>query len=469
MSQNENALSSRQSTTTNLIHNLEPTAKVQKSFDSAKDEASSLEELVKVSLSAESANFDFDESVRNLAPEDLATLQKRKEVLEEEYGESLSNRDVLQSFYYEDAPASSEASTTDEDLPIVGKFDLIKKIMESDQNFPKKTIRALNIAPVNRTMYEAAMTPDLKFLYDRLITEGELGIYFGSSGSCKTIHAVQIAEKFARENPEKHAYHLDCELSGKQFQSRYTNEETGQRYSFADNFIRAEINVDGIEDSDLGKKFSDLIIASIEEVLEQDEKCTLFIVDNITYLFDDPEKSKDALGLMKRLKAIKNKYSERLLTMIVIAHTPKRDSAKPLTKNDLFGSSMLYNFAENVIAIGTSSKGADFRYIKQLKTRIGKADYDADNVLECVITQDSNGFVYLKETGTCPESEHLAGFTKESDWKSKAVEYFSKGMSQRQVAKELGKSPSTINAFAQGLNQNPEKTKENVESEELPF
>mgnify|MGYP000846718966 CR=1 FL=1 len=70
----------------------------------------------------------------------------------------------------------------------------------------------------------------------------------------------------------------------------------------------------------------------------------IVVIDNTTYLKNETEKAKDALPLMKHLKTLKTRYN---LSLLVLAHTPKRDLSKPLTRNDLHGSKMLINFTDN--------------------------------------------------------------------------------------------------------------------------
>ena len=65
----------------------------------------------------------------------------------------------------------------------------------------------------------------------------------------------------------------------------------------------------------------------------------ILIVDNLTYLKTQAtETAKEALPLMKRLKQLKIKYD---LSILALAHTPKRNLCNPLTKNDLAGSKNL--------------------------------------------------------------------------------------------------------------------------------
>ena len=78
-----------------------------------------------------------------------------------------------------------------------------------------------------------------------------------------------------------------------------------------------------------------------------------------TYDFDSPfavrdsEKGLGATEFMMRLIKLRRTYN---LTIVVIAHTPKRDGKQPITQFDLAGSSKLISFFDAGIAIGRSAK-----------------------------------------------------------------------------------------------------------------
>ena len=80
---------------------------------------------------------------------------------------------------------------------------------------------------------------------------------------------------------------------------------------------------------------------------------------------------------MKVLKNLKTAFD---LSILVLAHTPKRYHMSPLTINDLHGSKMLSNFADNIFALGESRMGRDLRYLKHLKLRNAAVRCDAANV-----------------------------------------------------------------------------------------
>ena len=169
------------------------------------------------------------------------------------------------------------------------------------------------------------------------------------------------------------------------------------------------------------------------------------IVDNLTYLKSGNESAKDALPLMKELKALKSKHD---LSMLVLAHTPKRDMSKAITKNDLAGSRMLMNFCDSSFTIGQSSADSNLRYIKQIKQRNTEEIYGADNVCVCQIVKPNN-FLEFEFLNFDEERIHL----KESNKADRdevielAKELSDSGKSQREISKELNISLGAVNKY----------------------
>ncbi len=145
-----------------------------------------------------------------------------------------------------------------------------------------RRVGLLSIKPANVWIEDSINTPDPKTYFNGLIVQYENTVIFASSNVGKSIFATQIAEEIARE--EKVLY-VDLELSGKQFQMRYTDPATGYRHIFPDNFSRAEIDPELIIGSDLEEE----ILASIEEAAVQGTR--FFVVDNITFICNDSEKA----------------------------------------------------------------------------------------------------------------------------------------------------------------------------------
>lgn len=160
---------------------------------------------------------------------------------------------------------------------------------------------------------------------------------------------------------------------------------------------------------------------------------------------------------MKMLKAIKKKHN---LSFLILAHTPKRDKSRPLSKNDLQGSKMIINFVDSAFVIGESALGKDMRYIKHLKARNTSRMYDGGNVLSCRIVKDYN-FLRFDFLETGPEKEHLLEKSRMEQGKliEKTLELHQKGFSSRYIADVCGVSHTTINRLIKELRQRGELEK----------
>ena len=130
-------------------------------------------------------------------------------------------------------------------------------------------------------------------------------------------------------------------------------------------------------------------------------------------------------------------------SLLIIAHTPKRNQSNPISTNDLAGSKKLYNFFDSCFAIGQSARDGGLRYIKQMKNRHGEFVYDAENVIVCQI-EKIDAFLQFVEIGTATEREHLKRPT-DSDLSQDILavkELGQKGYSVREIAKKLNMSKS---------------------------
>ncbi len=297
---------------------------------------------------------------------------------------------------------------------------------------------------------QAKTRPIPKMLFGEFWFEGELCILFADTNLGKSILAVQICNSISKgeqirgfklEAQKQPILYFDFELSDKQFETRYSLN-FNQHYNFDNNFIRVEINPDAVMPETLN--FEDFLNISLERsIIETGAK--VLIIDNITYLKSETEKAKDALPLMKQLKAFKSKYG---LSILSLAHTPKRDLSKPITRNDLQGSKMLINFCDSAFAIGESNCDKSLRYIKQIKQRNTEQIYDAENVCVCQIEKPLN-FLQFEFLKFGKEWEHLKQYT-EKDREStieKVKELSKQGRSQRQISVELGISLGAVNKY----------------------
>ena len=295
-------------------------------------------------------------------------------------------------------------------------------------------IGMFTIKSANRTITDAALRPNPRSLYLELWYEGEVCCLFSDSNLGKSIYAVQMADQIAST---RRVLLVDCELTDKQFQMRYTDAETGLIHIFPEGLYRAEINPVTLDVNDYEEK----IIKNIEAVALR-MATSIIIIDNLTYLCNSSDKGVDAGIFMMKLMNLKKKYGWSLL---IIAHTPKRNLSSPITQNDLAGSKKLYNFFDSVFAIGKSAKDDRLRYVKQLKVRAGEFLYDANNIIVYEL-EKSSGFVHFEFKEYSTEKEHLRERTESDEEKQlkRIKELKGQGKSVRDIAALVGLSKSKV-------------------------
>jgi len=251
----------------------------------------------------------------------------------------------------------------------------------------------LMIRDANYWIDEARSRAIPQMLFGKFWHQGEVCILFADSNLGKSILAVQIADAISKgkgaypfdvETKAQPVIYCDFELTDKQFEARYSANYTNH-YRFNPNFLRAQLNPDpellGNPDD-----FDDNLIADLEcSVVDHNAK--VLIIDNLTYLRTETEQAKDASPLMKQLKNLKNKYD---LSILVLAHTPKRDLTQAITRNDLQGSKMLMNFCDSAFTIGESNADSSLRYLKQIKQRNTEQVYGDSNICLCSVNKPLN-------------------------------------------------------------------------------
>ncbi len=300
----------------------------------------------------------------------------------------------------------------------------------------------------NRWLELARREPKGKMLFGEFWHQGELCMLFADTNIGKSVLAVQIGEGIARgqgtapftsQAPPGRVLYIDFELTKAQFGQRYSNGD--EDHLFSDNFYRAQYNF--IPDPPPNVDENDLLIAAIEYKV-QVAKATVLIIDNITCLRGGTENSVVALSLMKSLKSLKTDHK---LSILVLAHTPKRRNAtQPISADDLHGSKLLINFADSAFAIGKSTANPDLCYLKQIKQRNTAQRYGLDNVCLCRI-QKPGPFLHFKFEGYSAEHHHLLTRTAISrrQFANKIAELSAAGLSQREISKQLGIGLATVN------------------------
>jgi len=343
-------------------------------------------------------------------------------------------------------------------MEVIPQGNISAKDLHADlQNQIKSTQDSglFKMMSANQWLQQANARPIPKMLFGEFWFEGEICILFADTNLGKSILAVQIGNSISKgmstlgfplEAVKQKVLYFDFELSEKQFENRYSVKYQ-DHYFFDDGFLRVEINPDtNVPDE---RSFEDYLNDSLEGSIQK-SKAKVLIIDNLTYLKNETEKAKDALPLMKHLKALKTKYS---LSILALAHTPKRDLSKPINRNDLQGSKMLMSFCDSSFTIGESHTDKNLRYLKQIKARNTEIVYDGENVCTCQIEKASN-FLQFVYVGFNTERDHLRPMS-DSDKRGleeRIIELHGQDMSYRQIGKELNISHMTVQRLLKKCN-----------------
>ena len=302
----------------------------------------------------------------------------------------------------------------------------------SEQNVTD--IGVLRVADADTFLKVAEGIYEPRDIFNGMLYEGECSILFADTNSGKSILAVQIALNAAHELGMEVVY-FDLELSTKQFAQRYA--DSNGTINFPRGFHRAEINYERLANCN---NFEETIMQSIE-MTAINRMANFIVVDNITFLCLQSETGADAGALMLRLLEIKRRLG---ITMLIVAHTPKRQLHEPLTQNSLAGSKRLANFADSIFAIGRSAKGENMRYIKQIKSRNSSIEHGADNVIVAEIDRHDN-MLQFATLGCAHENEHLR--SRPSSAKADATQVLAlhaEGLSMRDIAAKTNLSHMTV-------------------------
>lgn len=275
--------------------------------------------------------------------------------------------------------------------------------------------KVLEVKTANEWIEAAKSKPIPLPLLGCLWFQGELAILFADTNAGKSVFAVQLADAltnktsiqpFSSCDARFNVLYCDFEMSDKQFENRYS-EEYSNHYLFSPNFFRAELNLDEfLQKTDI--PIEEQICNEIMSYISR-HNVQIVIIDNLTYIAKEIEKSKNIQPIMQKLKWINKKYGTSIL---VLAHTPKRDLSRPLTSSDINGSKFLSNFADSIFAIGKSAKDESLKYVKQIKSRNSAYVFGAENVVVFTIEKDFN-FLLFNYQQMDTESDHLHARSKE--------------------------------------------------------
>ena len=293
--------------------------------------------------------------------------------------------------------------------------------------------RVFSVKPAKQWLTEAASRPNPKSLWLSLWYENEVACLFADTNMGKSIYAVQIADHVSQE---RKVLYFDFEMTDKQFQLRYTDAETGDMHDFNDNLLRVELSPVYVDLSNIHS-----IISHISDAVDI-SGARVIIIDNITWICNRAESGDAAGELMQMLIDLKRRKG---LSILVLAHTPKRNTASKLTQNSLAGSKRIANFMDSMFAIGaTQTDRPAGRYIKQIKVRSSEMEYGEDHVITAWLVKEGD-YVSLMHIGYGRECDLLAPVdSNEANLKERVSALSEEGLSVRKIAEQLGVSKSLV-------------------------
>ena len=311
-----------------------------------------------------------------------------------------------------------------------------------------------DIRSANKRMEDARSQPEIDQLFSMVWQSNELHVLFADTGVGKSIFAMAISvalckgEEFlglTNQTENQVVLFYDFELSDRQFRKRYSND-FGKEDSLHPNLFIDTLDFATISELSTGndEKFNEVVFDKISYDIEN-KKANIVVLDNITFLSSQTtQDTQAAMKVMRRLSEMKKKYN---ISILVLAHTPKRNPFSPFTINDLAGSKHLSNFSDSISAIGKSSYDSSVRYIKQIKpSRSGELIYDAENVIVCELVKHDTFLTFeFVEFGN--ESDYLSEERKDSAIDPDLytiTDMLKEGHKYRYIAEKLGISISKI-------------------------
>lgn len=207
-------------------------------------------------------------------------------------------------------------------------------------------------------------------IFGNLWFRGEICVLFSDSNIGKSTLANDIVFgilnggwNFFGENSESctvkeplNVIYYDFETSDNQYIAKYKNMPSV-------NFSRITMDY-----SDDYYSFDAEDVAGNIKSMIRDDCHNIVVVDNLSAIegmvVGGFKKIREFIYQLKRIITLTGNTS-----ILLLAHTVKRNQTKPITQNDLLGSKAIINFCDSAFALGASVKGEDVRYIKQIKSR----------------------------------------------------------------------------------------------------
>ncbi len=310
-------------------------------------------------------------------------------------------------------------------------------------------------------MNDAKNQPHINQLLGFIWQTNELHILFADTGIGKSIIAVATMDALTRgekflflenENPPLTVLYYDFELSDRQFKKRYTNED-GLEYIMSKDFYIDTIDFAKLINMYPKVNFIDLLFEKFRYDIEK-IVANILVIDNLTFLSSQStQDTQVALEVMRKLNELKKEFN---LSILVLAHTPKRYMNNPISIVDLAGSKHLSNFADSISAIGKSTQGKNIRYWKQVKpSRSGELIFDTGKVIVLEIEKPDT-FLTMKHINFSSEWDHLkaeVGNEETPPLVFEVVKLLEQNVTYEKISAQLGISKGTITKWKDKFHQ----------------
>lgn len=321
------------------------------------------------------------------------------------------------------------------------RYTLRRKEEKSGNDTPFFKVRT-----ANTRLEDSIRIQKPRRLFDCFVVEGEVTVLFAPTNVGKSVLALQIADAISQGKSEygfeseltrgESVAYVDLENTDCQFAGRYSGHQ------FSDNLKILEVPT-GVEYT------TEQLLSYLKNFISA-EKSKVIVFDNISFM-GNLQSANEAMAIIKALRELRDELG---ITILVVAHTNKKDN-KPLTINDLAGSAKVGNLIDAAFALGRVVGDTGLRYIKQLKARSGEKIYE-DPVM--VVEMVKEGGLHFEYRDTDIE-QNLLKKPKEDDEEMvyhQVWHLHKQGLSCRKIESELGISKSKVNNIVNAMKKREE-------------
>ena len=321
------------------------------------------------------------------------------------------------------------------------RYTLRRKEEKSGNDTPFFKVRT-----ANTRLEDSIRIQKPRRLFDCFVVEGEVTVLFAPTNVGKSVLALQIADAISQGKSEygfeseltrgESVAYVDLENTDCQFAGRYSGHQ------FSDNLKILEVPT-GVEYT------TEQLLTYLKNFISA-EKSKVIVFDNISFM-GNLQSANEAMAIIKALRELRDELG---ITILVVAHTNKKDN-KPMTINDLAGSAKVGNLIDAAFALGRVVGDTGLRYIKQLKARSGEKIYE-DPVMVVELVKENGLHFEYRDTDI---EQNLLKKPKEDDEEMvyhQVWHLHKQGLSCRKIESELGISKSKVNNIVNAMKKREE-------------